>query len=97
MMQPIIGNRLGVVPARSSARNTPISENGSGAMMASGGVKLANCDARNLGDPFRELADWSGQRLRIGARQLDPDGRLARQECVPTSCGGAAVRIQKSA
>jgi hypothetical protein len=57
MMQPIIGNRLGVVPARSSARNTPISENCSGAMMANRCTKLANCDARNLGDPFRELAD----------------------------------------
>ena len=46
MMKPIIENRLSVVPVRSSARNTPISENGSDAMMANGCVKLANCDAR---------------------------------------------------
>ena len=46
MMKPIIEKRLSVVPVRSSARNTPISENGSEAMIANGCVKLANCDAR---------------------------------------------------
>ena len=46
MMKPIIEKMLSVVPVSSSARNTPMSENGSDAMIASGCVKLANCDAR---------------------------------------------------
>ena len=46
MMKPMIEKILSVVPVSSSARNTPISENGSDAMIATGCVKLANCDAR---------------------------------------------------
>ena len=46
MMKPIMEKRLSVVPVRSSARNTPISANGSDIMIATGCVKLANCDAR---------------------------------------------------
>ena len=46
MMKPMIEKMLSVVLVSRSARNTPISENGSDAMIASGCVKLANCDAR---------------------------------------------------
>ena len=46
MMKPMIEKMLSVVLVSSSARNTPISENGSDAMIATGCVKLANCDAR---------------------------------------------------
>ena len=46
MMKPIIENMLSVVPVRSSARKTPISENGSDAMIATGWIKLANWEAR---------------------------------------------------
>ena len=46
MMKPIIEKMLSVVPVSSSARNTPISDNGSDTMIATGCRKLANCDAR---------------------------------------------------
>ena len=46
MMKPMIEKILSVVPVTRSARKTPISENGSDAMIATGWVKLANCDAR---------------------------------------------------
>jgi hypothetical protein len=42
---PIIDRMLSVVPVSKSASSTPISVNGSDAMVAIGWVKLANCDA----------------------------------------------------
>ena len=44
--KPIIDRMLSVVLVNSSASSTPISVNGSEAMIATGWVKLANCEAR---------------------------------------------------
>ena len=44
--KPIIDRMLSVVPVSSNASSTPINVNGSEAMIASGWVKLANCEAR---------------------------------------------------
>ena len=45
MTKPIIDRMLSVVPVSISASSTPISVNGSDAMIATGCVKLANCEA----------------------------------------------------
>jgi len=45
MTKPIIDSMLSVVSVSSSASRSPISANGSEAMIASGCVKLANCEA----------------------------------------------------
>ena len=46
MIRPIMLMMLSVSPVASRATATPTSESGSESMMASGWVKLPNCEAR---------------------------------------------------